>query len=74
MGLKNSARSCQMVVDLVSKGFQFKNCICSFDDIVVFSQTFDQHLKDLGEVLSHVSARLKLKLSKCIVAATEVPF
>ena len=75
MGLKNSARSCQMVVDLVLQGLQFKNCICYIDDIVVFSQTFDQHLKDLGEVLSRVSAAgLKLKPSKCIMAAPEVPF
>ena len=75
MGLKNSARSCQMVVDLVLQGLQFKNCICYIDDIVVFSQTFDQHLKDLGEVLSRISAAgLKLKPTKCIVAAPEVPF
>ena len=43
------------MVDLVLQGLQSKDSICYIDDIVVFSQTFDQHLKDLGEVFSHVS-------------------
>ena len=75
MGLKNAARSCQMVVDLVLQGLLFKNCICYIDDVLVFSRTFDQHLLDLGEVLGRIrSAGLTLRASKCVVAASEVPF
>ena len=75
MGLKNAARSCQMVVDLVLQGLQFHNCICYIDDILVFSRTFEGHLKDIAQVLSRVeNAGLKLKPAKCIIAAAEVPF
>ena len=75
MGLKNAARSCQMVVDLVLQGLRFKNCICYVDDLLVFSNTFEQHLADLGEVLGRIhSSGLKLKASKCVIAVSEVPF
>ena len=73
--MKNAARSCQMVVDLVIQGLLFKNCICYIDDILVFSRTFEHHLSDLGEVLVKVRySGLKLKAHKCMIAASDVPF
>ena len=45
------------------------------DDVLTFSSTFEQHLKDVDEVLNRFRlAGLKLKPSKCIFAANEVDY
>ena len=36
------------------------------DDIIVFSETFEDHIKHLGEVFERLrKANLRLKISKC---------
>ena len=43
-----------------------KECLIFLDDILIFSQTFDEHLKRLEGVFERLSRNnLKLKPSKC---------
>ena len=75
MGLKNAARTCQVMMDLVLRGIKYKNVVCYMDDILIYSHTFEQHLKDVEEVLDRlIHAGLKIKLEKCKFATSEVLF
>ena len=75
MGLRNAARTCQLAIDMVLRGLEFKNAMWYMDDIVVMSSTFEKHLADLDEVFGRIEkAGLKLKLNKCVFAAEEVLF
>ena len=52
-------------MDKVLNGIHNKDSIAYFDDIV-FSETFDDHMKQLVDVFQQLAnAGLKLKLSKC---------
>jgi len=47
----------------------------TLDDVVIYSRGFSQHLKDLQETLTILSAAgLKLNLDKCTFAATTINF
>ena len=75
MGLKNAARSCQMVLDMIMRGIRFKSCLIYIDDVVLYARDWDQHLKDVEDVLQRlIRAGLKLKPSKTKVACQETLF
>ena len=66
MGLKTSPNSFQLLMDKILNGLSFRNTLCYLDDVLVFSETFEQHLKDLQEDFSRFySARLKISPYKC---------
>ena len=45
------------------------------DDIIIFSDTLEEHLNHIEKVLEKLKiANLKLKLSKCTFAANEITF
>lgn len=65
-GLSNAPATFQRLMNTVLAGLIYNCCVVYLDDIVVASPTFEQHLKDLGNVLSRLSeAGLSLKLEKC---------
>ena len=44
-----------------------QTCLVYLDDIIVMGRTFDEHLKNLGEVLERIiMAELKLSVKKCV--------
>ena len=51
-GLKISPNSFQMLMDKILSGLSFRSTLCYLDDVLIFSETFDQHLSDLQEVLT----------------------
>ena len=56
-------------------GLTGEQCLIYLDDIVVFSNTFDEHLKRLNNVfLALRNAGLKLKPSKCHFAQSKVHY
>lgn len=62
-------------MNTVLAGLIDKTCAVYLDDIVVASPTFEQHLKDLKEVLERLkSAGLSLKLKKCQFCLSELTF
>jgi len=56
MGLKNSPATFQRCVDTVLGYLKWKFCAVYFDDIVVFSKTFEDHMYHIKEVLKRVQA------------------
>lgn len=70
MGLKTSPNTFQMMMDKVLRGLQFKICLCYLDDVLICSETFEQHLEHLDEVFQRFrAAGLKLGPKKCVFAA-----
>ena len=65
-GLPNAPATFHRTVDIVLSGLKWKTCLVYLDDIIVFSQTPEEHLRHLDEVLGLLyGAGLSLKLSKC---------
>jgi len=71
MGLSSSPASFQLLMDKVLKGLTFQSCLCYLDDILVASDSFTNHIRDLAEVFNRLSkAGLKLGPKKCSLAQT----
>ena len=75
MGLKTSLNSFQLLMDRVLNGLSFKSTLCYLDDVLIFSETYDQHMKDLQEVFDRFrQAGLKLSSQKCKFAQRRTIF
>jgi len=56
----------QRVMDLVICGLAYESCLVYLDDIIVFGQDFDSHVRRLREVFDRLqTAGLKLHMKKC---------
>ena len=56
-------------------GLEWKTCFVYLDDVLIVSQTFQDHLAHLCEVFSHLrTANLRLKPKKCGLLRQQVPF
>ena len=65
-GLCSAPNTMQRLMDSVLGGLKWQTCLVYLDDIICFSSSFDQHLKDLREFFLRLrGASLKIKLSKC---------
>ena len=74
-GLCNAPATFQRLMEYILAGLQWDHCLVYLDDIVVFSTTFDQHVKKLRAVFSRLSAAgLKLKPSKCYFGQKSVNY
>ena len=74
-GLKNAPAEFSSMIYKVFSGLNFANVICYVDDILTFSQTFQDHLTHLQQVFDRLRKHnLKVKPSKCKFACTTVPY
>ncbi len=65
-GLMNAPPTFQCFMDVLLSGLNWKCCVVYLDDIVIFSSSFEQHLKDIRAVLDRVrAAGVVLKTAKC---------
>ena len=72
-GLTGAPATFQRMMDTVLAGLKWQCCLVYLDDVVVFSRTFDTHLRDLQLVFDRLhEAGLKLKPSKCFFCCTEL--
>ena len=68
-GLCNAPSTFQRAMDTVLAGLKWHTCLVYIDDVLVFSPTFEDHLKDLQAVLQRFREHnLKLKPTKCAIA------
>ena len=75
MGLSNSPATFQRAMNMVLSGLNWITCIVYVDDIICFSETFNEHLERLEEVFIRLTgAGLTLKLKKCNFLAKEVEY
>ena len=74
-GLTNAPATFQRAMNVALHGLIGKSCFVYVDDIIVYSRTFEQHLKDIESVLSRLSSfSISTKLSKCRFAMSQVKF
>ena len=74
-GCKNSSIIFQQMMSLVLKDLQYTRLLVYIDDLITFSETFDEHLVRLEEIFIRLKmANLKLKSSKCHLADKKVQF
>ena len=65
-GLTNAPSVFQELMNKVLSGVRNRYAIAYLDDVIVFSETFDDHLEHLRDVFQRLeNAGLKLKRSKC---------
>ena len=74
-GLMTAPATYQWLMELALSGLQWSLCLIYLDDVIVFSEDFDEQVDRLDQVLTRIgSASLKLKPSKCVFFATKVSF
>ena len=74
-GLCNSPSTFQRLMERIFGDQSFQSLLLYLDDIIIFSSSFEEHLKRLELVLTRVqNNHLKLKLSKCHFFQTEVKY
>ena len=74
-GLANAPSTFQRLMYAVLRSPQYDIYLVYLDDIIIFSQTFGDHLKHLNDVFSRLrSANIRLKPSKCSFACSEVEY
>ncbi|CAC5364646.1 unnamed protein product [Mytilus coruscus] len=65
-GLCNAGATFQRINETVMRGLHWHVLVLYLDDIIEFSETFDEHLVNLQKVFQRLSdAGLKLKAAKC---------
>ena len=73
--LCNAGASYQRMINMCLSGLPPERILAYIDDIVVFNEHFDDHLKDLEAVFKRSrEAGISLKLNKCAFAASEVDY
>ena len=74
-GLHSSSGTFERLMERLMAGLHWKILLLYLDDILVFSDTFDQMLERLGQVFDRLrKANLKLKAKKCKLLKKKVIF
>ena len=74
-GLCNAPATFQRLMEYVLAGLQWEHCLVYLDDIIVFSETFKEHITRLSGVFDRLrNAGLKLKPKKCCFARSSVQY
>ena len=74
-GLTNAGASYQRLMDCTLAGLPVTRILAYMDDIVIFNDNFEDHLKDVESVFLRLrEANITLKASKCVFAAESVDF
>lgn len=67
--LSGAPATFQILMMKILRGISWKYVLCYVDDVLIFSSTFDEHLKHLSEVFKRLKeAGLKLSPNKCYFA------
>ena len=74
-GLSAAPATFQRLMNSVLRGLTWKTALVYLDDIIIFSQTFEDHLKHLQEVFDRLrTAGLKAKPNKMRLACQEIAY
>ena len=74
-GLCNAPATFQRLMEQVLRGLHWEICLIYIDDIIIYANNFEEHIKRLGEVFGRLrNAGLKLKPSKCELCKAEVKY
>ena len=65
-GLTNAPASFQRLLDLVLAKYKWQTCLVYIDDVIVFSKSIADHIKDVDLILQELAnAGMTLRLKKC---------
>ena len=74
-GLKTAPATFQRIMQQVLGPLLFTTCIVYLDDVIIMSETLDQHTRDVEEVFIRLAVHnIRLKRSKCLFAQQYVEF
>ena len=74
-GLCNAPATFQRIMNYILRDVSGIKALVYLDDVIIFSETFESHLKDIREVFTLIqNAGLKLKLKKCQFMKTSVKY
>ena len=74
-GSMNAPSTFQRLMDRVLNGLTWRQCLVYIDDILIFSKTFENHLKDIEDVLQRlVKSNIKLRVDKCSFVKLEINY
>lgn len=74
-GLCNAPATFQRTMDTVLSGMKWQFCFPYLDDIIIFSRTFEEHVKHVQAVFQRLREHsLSISLKKCQFAVNEVKF
>jgi hypothetical protein len=74
-GLCNAPATFQRIMNKILGTSIEKYVMVYLDDVIIYSHTFEEHLKHLEEVLNKIrGANLRLKAEKCYFGANELQF
>ncbi|CAF4199625.1 unnamed protein product [Rotaria magnacalcarata] len=74
-GLKNAPSSFRRIMYELLVNTRWDFCLVYIDDVIVFSQTFDQHVAHLNEIFSVLyNANLQLNPQKCSLFKDEINY
>lgn len=74
-GLAGAPATFQRLMDRLLAEMKGTECFVYLDDVIIFSATFDEHLRRLDGVFKRLSdANLKVGLAKCCFAQSEVNY
>lgn len=74
-GLCNAPATFERLMERILHGLTWQICLVYLDDIIVYANTFDEHLERLDQVLTRINgANLKLSPEKCKLFQKKVNF
>jgi hypothetical protein len=74
-GMTNIPSAFQRTMDTILAGLKGINCLCYCDDVLIYSESFDQHLKDIRQVVGRLGeAGMTFKTSKCEMFQKEIAY
>jgi len=74
-GLTNAPATFQRALDHILSGFKWQLCLVYLDDVIIFSASAEQHVKDVDVVLTRLrEAGVTLNLEKCTWFSDEVEY
>ena len=74
-GLSNAPATYQRLMEECLGDYNMTICVIYLDDLIIFSDTFEEHLRRLDLVLTRLKeCNLKLSPEKCFFIQDKVPF
>ena len=72
-GLCNAPATFERMMDNLLRHLKWTMCLCYLDDVIVFSETFEEHIQRLQLIMKCVQdAGLILNSKKCLFGATKI--